>query len=334
MRLTVAIPTYDRNQALRESIEHLLPQLNDECELLILDNHSNVPVEDSLRDLLAGYPQLKWRIVRHRANLGSAANILRCLELCETEWMWLLGDDDQPSPDAIPVILEQIAAHSDCISLHFGSISYPREESFLATSLRDLVFRLGTWSHLLFMSVGVYNCRAVRPYLRFGYHLAYSLSPHVAVVLAALGDGGSCYFPKESVIASQSPSEWSVIHALLGKMTLLDLPMEDDVRREFARKLRQRPSLEATAVTLAATARAANDWRQAVFQYDQICSRVYYFDRAWLTRVRIRLYRLLVRHYWFGHLTIRVLFPLFNRLPRFSRAAIPESDLPALYQRV
>lgn len=334
MQLTVAIPTYNRNRVLHASLEHLLPQLDDRCELLILDNCSDVPVEDSLRELLAGYPGLKWRILRNRANVGSAANILRCLELCETEWMWLLGDDDQPSSDAIPTILKQLPLHPDCVSLHFGSVSYPRRESFGTAGMCELVERLDSWSHLLFMSVGVYNCRAVRSHLRFGYHFAYSLSPHVAVVLSAVAAGGACYFPRESIISQQSGAEWSPIHALLGKMTLLDLPMEDEVRREFARKLRHRPGLEATVAFLVSAARAANDWRLALYQYDQICSRVYYFDRDWLTRLRILAYRTLIRYYGLGHLVLRWSIPLFRRLRRFSRAPIPDSKPPGLFQRI
>ena len=56
MRLTVAIPTYNRNATLKATLEHLLPQWNERCKLLILDNHSDVPVEETLRDLLAAYP--------------------------------------------------------------------------------------------------------------------------------------------------------------------------------------------------------------------------------------------------------------------------------------
>jgi GT2 family glycosyltransferase len=38
MDLTIAIPTYNRNELLLRHLAHLLPQLNERCRLLILDN--------------------------------------------------------------------------------------------------------------------------------------------------------------------------------------------------------------------------------------------------------------------------------------------------------
>jgi glycosyltransferase involved in cell wall biosynthesis len=334
MRLTVAIPTYNRNEVLRESLTHLLPQLGDECELLILDNHSDVPVEVGLGDLLARYPRLRWRVVRHNANLGSAANILRCFELCETEWMWLLSDDDHPARDAVATVLAQLTAHPECTSLHFASNAYRREEGFLATGLRELVFRVDSWSHLLFMSVGVFNCRLLRPHLRMGYYFAYSLSPHVSLVLSALGEGGSCYFPKDEIVVRQAPAEWSAIRAILGKATLLELPMDDDVRRELARKMRSRPSLEATVMILLASARASRDIRLALFQYDQICSRVYYFDRGWLLGLRIHAYRLLIRVSPIACPVLQWLLRVFRKKPASCVAPPTLAAMPDGFQRL
>jgi glycosyltransferase involved in cell wall biosynthesis len=317
MRLTVAIPTYNRNAVLRATLKQLLPQLDERCSLLILDNHSDVPVEQTLHDLPARYPKLNHRIVRNRANVGSAANILRCYELCETPWMWLFGDDDYPTVDAVEVILRKLDAHPHCLFFNFTSGRFSRERSALTTGLREFVFQLDYWSLLLFMSVGVYHCPSVVPALRFGHHFAYSLAPHVALVLASLGERGACCLAHEPIVRHQGQAEWSLASALLGKMTLLDLPMDDDVRRELARKLRQWPSLEATAAMLVRSAHATGRSREAVYQYDQICSRVYYGARDPATWLRIAAYRVLVR---FARITYPLLTSLSPRIRAFSAA--------------
>ena len=262
MRLTVAIPTYNRNGILRESLEHLLPQLSGECRLLIVDNHSDVPLEESLRDVLSRHPGLDCKIIRNRVNIGGAANILRCFELCETEWMWLLGDDDHPSPDAVSTILGDLDSSPDCCYFNYASPKFSRPSRKTVTGIRQFVHALDSWSNLLYMSVGAYHVPTVRPQLRFGHHFAYSLSPHVAILLASLGEQAVCCFSDKCIIQYAAPAEWAVVNALLGKMTLLDLPMDEDVRWELAQKLREKPSLEATALILVTSARKQRSWRE------------------------------------------------------------------------
>ena len=61
--LTVAIPTFNRNHLLLACVERLLPQLG-ECELLIIDNCSDTPVETTLGPWLERLGTAKVRIVR------------------------------------------------------------------------------------------------------------------------------------------------------------------------------------------------------------------------------------------------------------------------------
>lgn len=54
------------------------------------------------------FPGVQCRVVRKRANIGANANVLRCFELCETEWIWILGDDDHGLPGAVDKILAHL----------------------------------------------------------------------------------------------------------------------------------------------------------------------------------------------------------------------------------
>lgn len=87
MKLTIAIPTFNRNEILEKHIQFLLPQISEECTLLIIDNCSMVSVENTIGYLLSKYPLLNYKIIRNKVNIGGNANILRCVELCETEWL-------------------------------------------------------------------------------------------------------------------------------------------------------------------------------------------------------------------------------------------------------
>src|SRR5688572_16916600 len=262
MRLTVASPTYNRNEVLRASLERLLPQLTDECELLLVDNHSDVPVEQTLRDLLASYPDVRCRIVRNRFNIGGAANILRCFELCETPWLWLLGDDDRPTPDAICLVFQHLQDHPDACFFNFVSYHFRRSRKRVTVGCEDFIRKFDDWSNLLFMSVGVFHCPTVMPQLRFGYQYMYSSAPHIAMMLASLDENARCVLSDGCIIQHQSPGGWAPVIALLGKMSLLDLPMKQSTRQILAGKLRSKPSLEATAVILLHAAQAHGDFRE------------------------------------------------------------------------
>lgn len=109
MLLTIAIPTFNRREPLLETVKEILEQIEskNDVELLILDNHSCYEVEKELSSVIpCGLKNV--RILSNRANIGLAANVIRCLEMAEGDWVWLLGDDDSIRPDAVERIIEKI----------------------------------------------------------------------------------------------------------------------------------------------------------------------------------------------------------------------------------
>ena len=101
MHLTIAIQTYNRPNELLVLLHRLLPMLDSRCKVLIVDNCSEEPVAEKQRRVLGDWPRVDLTIVRNRVNVGGGANILRCFELCQTEWLWVLGDDDLPTEGAV-----------------------------------------------------------------------------------------------------------------------------------------------------------------------------------------------------------------------------------------
>ena len=67
MKLTIAIPTYNRNEILYKKIEKLLPQITDECRVVIFDNCSDVPVKDTIENLMENFSYIDLRIVRNQS---------------------------------------------------------------------------------------------------------------------------------------------------------------------------------------------------------------------------------------------------------------------------
>ena len=92
--VTVGIPTHNRASWLRRAIESVIQQSYANFTLVIADNAS----DDDTPDVVASFPD--HRIVYHRLehNVGRVANTNGLVARTSTEFLVLLGDDDELRP--------------------------------------------------------------------------------------------------------------------------------------------------------------------------------------------------------------------------------------------
>lgn len=237
-RLTIAIPTFDRNEILQKHVAALVPQLNSDVRLVIFDNASAQPVEATLKGVLNDYASADVRIVRHRSNIGSSANVMRCIETCETPWLWVLGDDDRPLPDAVAKALQAIETHSDCLLISCNGMYEAVTKEQFTDGLANFVDDIPNFPNLTLISNNLLRADRVSRHLRYGYFYAYSLYPYLTCVLMTLAnDGGRCCFSPLRLIEWGSRSEWSKVMAANGIGLLLDLPLPAPQRKRLAQML-------------------------------------------------------------------------------------------------
>ncbi|MEO5891596.1 MAG: glycosyltransferase family 2 protein [Ferruginibacter sp.] len=229
IKLTIAIPTYNRNEILKKNIAFLLPQLTHEIALVIYDNCSDTPVADTLSQELHDYPFLK--IIRNIVNIGACGNIIKCIELCETQWIWLLSDDDAAREDAITTILKYIIDYPGVHYVNFKSdYTLQRDQNILVTGENEFIEKADNMNNLFLISLGLYNVTAIRPFIRFAYLFSYSFVPHFVMLIVSLKNSGKVVFSKDPVISSQGrhtdPTKvWSYLPLCLGLPTLVELPL-------------------------------------------------------------------------------------------------------------
>lgn len=287
--LTVAIPTFNRNHLLQAAVSGLLPQLG-ECELLIIDNCSDTPVGTTLGPWLEASGVVNVRIVRNPVNLGSGANLLRCLELCRTDWMYCLGDDDLVADDCIETIERALDEHPAALYMSFSRSGMRRRHTFFTDGLADFVDRLDDWSTFLFMSSSVVHAGRLRAELRWGYLYAYSWAPFQVLLLKALARGGQVVFSEAMLCHEESLADetWVPFPVAAGKMVLPELIDDPAIRTRFARKLMGQPSLPSLVYRARANgagdaaAMAAN--RFFVELYIRRCQMYVGGARLWLVR--------------------------------------------------
>lgn len=299
MRLNIAIPTYNRNETLKETIQHLLPQITSDCRLVISDNHSLVPVEETLAPVLKNYPHIDLQIFRNKFNIGGTANILRCFEYCDSGWVWILGDDDIVLPDAIKSIFNEISCHESAVYMNFSSTDLIRNNlrptTFETCGLDDFADRMDLAHHLNFMSCSVWRVEAVVQNLSIAYHYAYSMTHTFALLISSIGDKGVCLFSSTPLIdvatIAEVGSRWSYIDFTLGWNSVLEMQMPGTVRRKLASKMLAWHSPENVSAffILGATKDEKIDRK---FLYNVISNRLLVYKKGVLNKLRFLIYKL------------------------------------------
>lgn len=124
IKLTIAIPTYNRCDLLRQTLNSVIEQLVEGIEIIVSDNASTDGTEEMVKEYCK---KTNIRYFRNSKNLGMDKNFLNCLKNAEGEYIHLLSDDDILLPGAIKKILFLIEREEpDYINLN--SFTYSTEE--------------------------------------------------------------------------------------------------------------------------------------------------------------------------------------------------------------
>lgn len=98
-RVTVLIPTFNREQWLARSIESVLAQTYPDFRVLVCDNDS----EDNTEAVVRGFDDDRIVYEKRPENIGMLANHIEAMRSVETEYFTILGDDNLAKPDHLTV---------------------------------------------------------------------------------------------------------------------------------------------------------------------------------------------------------------------------------------
>ena len=107
IKLTVAIPTYNRSKFLIENLNNLILQsknLSSSIELVVSDNASIDDTKEKVLKLIAEGAPIKY--YRNNTNLGMDENADLSIQRSKGQFVLLLGDDDLLESNALEKILE------------------------------------------------------------------------------------------------------------------------------------------------------------------------------------------------------------------------------------
>ncbi len=228
--LTIAIPTYNRPDRVKNTVSLLLPQLTSQVKIMVLDNCSDVIIKNHLKEQIGGDVLDKVEVIRHRVNIGGDANFQRCFELCDTPYIWMLGDDDRVQENAIELIFEELNNFKDrdLIGINFNSncCQVERTSAVTISSTAELAEKLDYFGNWLFISTSIYKTDEYLKHIRYQAWGAYSMASQLVPPMIAISNNKTLVL-SEKYIVSNIPvqdlnKKWSDFQISLSIITLLE----------------------------------------------------------------------------------------------------------------
>jgi abequosyltransferase len=106
VKLSLCIATFNRAAFIGETLDSLIPQLNDSVEIVILDGGSTDKTGEVVRKYVASDARVRY--FRQATNLGVDRDFDRAVQLAAGEYCWLMSDDDLVKPGAIARVQEAL----------------------------------------------------------------------------------------------------------------------------------------------------------------------------------------------------------------------------------
>lgn len=231
-KLTIGIPTYNRENQLRNQLKSIFKQKSSKLiEIIIVDNHSNYNVKKVVNEFNTKNIQL----IENPFNIKMTANMVAPFLYCETEWLWLLSDDDETLENSLENILSEI----DICPPDTGMIKFSigRQDSiqkdYTAHSLNEYIdyyynekqIRRG---ELVFISTNVFNINNLKDYLGYAFEYTYTYISFLVPVFYGLDCKKiSVKFSSEPIVKYIPPREGNYSYGTVGKglSTLSHLPL-------------------------------------------------------------------------------------------------------------
>jgi glycosyltransferase involved in cell wall biosynthesis len=123
-RITIAITVYDRRQYLQKAIASALDQTVP-VRVIVVEDCGPDPMLESLVKAEFGS---RIEYVRNPKRRGLFGNWNACLELCQTEWLSILHDDDFLAPNFTAEMVK-LAGEAPGLDLYFGQTVIVNERS-------------------------------------------------------------------------------------------------------------------------------------------------------------------------------------------------------------
>ena len=114
--LSICIATFKRAAFIAETLDSIVPQLNDDVELLVVDGASPDDTESVMRRYIERHPEVIY--FRQAENGGVDGDYDNAVQYARGEYCWLMTDDDLLKPDAVQRVLAALEQKPDLVMVN------------------------------------------------------------------------------------------------------------------------------------------------------------------------------------------------------------------------
>lgn len=241
--LTIAIPTYNRKKYLIKNLNFLISNSNSLIEILVIQNNSD---KDNLININEYKNFKNIKIINNEYNIGANLNILKCIELSKSDWVWVLGDDDEPNINSLKNIIYDLQTLIDreIFCINYSTSIHLHNKSIILEDLNNFFICLNkqksACSNILFISANIFNVREIKKNISFGHTYSESYAPHLAILFATIYKNKKKVMLSEKYIINSHDNDdilkWSRYQFAIKITKLLNL--------EFLKEIKDRKKLE------------------------------------------------------------------------------------------
>ena len=162
-QFTICIPTFNRGAKALHHVQTLLPNMDDEWELLVLDNASTQKMEMYQQISAIAKADSRLSYLRHEQNYGFHGNFLACFEKARADHIMIVSDEDLANTEMIRQILPTLLANESLAILRGSMVPLAGEEPRNAHVREQAYFSAGEEALLnstmknYYISGAVYN---------------------------------------------------------------------------------------------------------------------------------------------------------------------------------
>lgn len=237
-KLSIVIPTYNRRERLKRTLDILEMQSETDFSLIILDNCSNYDVNELILIRKQEF-QEKVKLIRNKTNIGMAGNLANSFMQDVNGWLWTLADDDIPSIYAVEDIYNEIDQMKDIGIINFciHDLSKNMQDGYKEfASLQELLHfydqiildrkcRNMLQGDFIYFSNKVYNVKYIRKYFEKIVFYTYSCIPQLIPLVFMLNEkAASVCISNKKIVSYDNPEgdHWDVIKIASGMRIITD----------------------------------------------------------------------------------------------------------------
>lgn len=131
--LSICIPTYNGSKYIKENLDILISQIQEnqinDVEIVVSDNCSTDSIPEIMNEYTKKYPSF-IKYSRNEKNLGYDGNVMKCCEIAQGKFIHLLGDDDFYTLNGLQRLYSVLTNNKD-LSVLVLSNSYLRQDYYL-----------------------------------------------------------------------------------------------------------------------------------------------------------------------------------------------------------